>query len=177
MGEPNAARVNFNGEFTLNNFDLWAERPEPKVWDPSYLMLDSYAMLSQADYGPADSLDGFLLLGSHEVLNYEGFKKNDASRCLPEAYRIARIFKKREWGIVLLTFDGPDSPFERKVDVGPDVKPFLEGDMKEAFTEAVIVYLGPQLEEGPYADYGPVLLPLTYPYTAPENWEPNLWTL
>jgi hypothetical protein len=177
MSEGTAVFGNVETKLTLNDFDLWAEGPKDDGWDFSFLRLDSYAMLSQIEYDDGSDLDIILPMGSQGILYSEGYVRNDASRCLPEAYQIARAFKKREWGIVLLTFDGPDSPFEKKVDIGPDVKPFLENDMKEAFTETVIVYLGPQLEKGQHADYGPILVPLRYPYMVPDNWEPEYWTL
>lgn len=161
-------------KLTLNAFDLWKEWPDAKDWRLPELSLDTYALLSQLDYDDGSDL---VRVSNAEVLSYEGLESDDFSSCLSEVYRIARVFKRREWGVLLFTFDGPHSPFEGKVAIGPDIRPLFEGDAKEVFTEAVVVYLGPQLEKGPNADYGPVLFPLRYPYTAPGSWEPQRWAL
>jgi hypothetical protein len=177
MSESAAVFGNIETKLTLYNFDLWYGRSGDDGFTLDKPLLDYHMPLSQAleeddfDIGDTVSVDGM------RVLDYEEYGRGMDSRYLRDIYQIARIFKKREWGVVLLTFDGPHSPLDDKVSIGPDVGPLLEGDVKEIFTEAVAVYLGPQLDKGPYADYGRILVPLSYPYMAPQNWESKSWEM
>ena len=177
MSESTAAFCNVDTKLTHHNFDLWYGRSDDDGFTLDNPMLDYHMQLSQAigedgfDIGDTVPADGL------RVLYYEQYDREMDSRYLRDIYQVARVFKKREWGIVLLTFDGPNYGSEKAVSLGPDVEPLFEGDAKEVFTEAVTIYLGPQLEKGPYADYGPMLVPLRHPYAAPRNWEPKCWAM